>query len=378
MNTVWQIDISIFALLVLAFLLVYMVRFLAKGVSKNLFIGVIIALMAINLFDAVAWVADGISQPWAYAVNYWGNVIFISLNFLPIIMWLIYLDFKIVGDIRGLKRRGWIYFLPYIYVIASMIANHYTGWVFSIEAGNIYRRGIGIYVNAGIIYIVLIVMFIMSRRYKKVIQGRVLQAIFCFLAIPAVGGILQMLFYGLSILWPSFAAATLMAFILLEKDDLQKDALTKLTTRGQLEHRLQQKLRRKEAFSLVMIDLDGLKIINDTFGHDEGDKALKTAASILLRSVKRVDTVCRYGGDEFMLLIETDDALAGETVRSRIIRSVDEFNAKGVWPYTLDMSFGVVFYPPKPRRTIKEILAAVDHRLYQDKDSRRKTKDETV
>ena len=72
-------------------------------------------------------------------------------------------------------------------------------------------------------------------------------------------------------------------FIFIEREDMMKDTLTNLVTRGQFERRLKMKVSRSKAFSLVMIDMDKFKYINDTFGHDEGDHVLVVIASWIKR-----------------------------------------------------------------------------------------------
>jgi len=84
------------------------------------------------------------------------------------------------------------------------------------------------------------------------------------------------------------------------------DSLTDLPNRHLLQERLDQMLslsiRSNEPFTLVLIDLDGFKSINDTYGHPAGDQVLKEAAKRLAKSVRESDTVARFGGDEFVIL----------------------------------------------------------------------------
>jgi diguanylate cyclase len=85
------------------------------------------------------------------------------------------------------------------------------------------------------------------------------------------------------------------------------DPLTGLASRALLLDRLEQAIagarRHRHLFALLFLDLDGFKQVNDTRGHAAGDEALKEAARCLRASVRETDTVCRYGGDEFVILL---------------------------------------------------------------------------
>ena len=364
-----QIDIYFFSIMLLLFLLVYYaVNASRQQLSARLFIIVLVSLMLNNFLAGLAWVPNLIDAPWAISMNYWSNAVFLTCNFLPIIAWLMYLDYKIIGDRVALKRRFHYYMIPFYITVVMMIVNHFTGWVFTIEAGNAYTRQIGVYVIGALTYAMLLIMFIVSRKYKQFINGRVLNVIFWFFLIPILGGLLQLFFFGLTLTWPSFAFATLMAFILIEKETLTRDALTNLWTRGQLEQRIKQKLRRGEPFSLIMIDLDHFKQINDRFGHDEGDKALLAVASILEHSVKRHDMVCRYGGDEFIVLIESDEHSTGRVVRQRIEDDLEVLNEKQVLASRIGMSFGAMFVGAPKVATMKRVLSEVDALMYKHKE----------
>ena len=115
------------------------------------------------------------------------------------------------------------------------------------------------------------------------------------------------------------------------------------------------------------------KNINDTFGHKSGDDALMIVASILEDSVKRTDMVCRYGGDEFLILVESQRPNAASYIRDRIKSRVSAFNKKKVKPYIIAMSFGLKFYN-KSNVNLKQLMTEVDSLMYTDKESNRKAK----
>jgi diguanylate cyclase (GGDEF)-like protein len=118
----------------------------------------------------------------------------------------------------------------------------------------------------------------------------------------------------------------------------------------------------------MMLDIDGFKYYNDTFGHRIGDKALKVISDIILNSVRSIDIVARYGGDEFMVILpETDKALAvqiAERLRSDVAKIVLPTNSMpDALPVAITLSIGMVCYPEHGGTAVL-LLEHVDKALY--------------
>jgi GAF domain-containing protein len=101
-----------------------------------------------------------------------------------------------------------------------------------------------------------------------------------------------------------------------------KDPLTGLYNRRYLQEILDREIRRairsEQALGILMLDLDHFKNFNDTYGHDAGDAVLRETASFLVRSIRAEDFVCRYGGEEFVVILPTADLRAAEARAQRI------------------------------------------------------------
>jgi len=106
--------------------------------------------------------------------------------------------------------------------------------------------------------------------------------------------------------------------------------------------REQEKMRRKcGSTSIMMIDIDRFKLINDTFGHLHGDGILRECAAMLNRSVRASDILVRFGGDEFLVVMADSSNAAIETLIARINSHLDEWNVKyGSENYMLSFSIG--------------------------------------
>jgi len=138
---------------------------------------------------------------------------------------------------------------------------------------------------------------------------------------------------------------------------------------------LEQEVRRTEryglSFSLVFIDLDHFKEINDTRGHLAGSESLREVAYLLRKCVREVDVLFRYGGDEFTaLLVETDTRGAG-VVAERIRRSVEQhiFLADTANPARLTATLGYATFPEHAGDK-KSIIDAADRAMYAGKVDR--------
>lgn len=374
MDIIVKIDILIFSFVMLAFLLVYyVINAPQKTPAKRMFICIIVALMFNTTLTALASIPNGIDEPWAISMNVWVRSMLLVSAYLPIAAWFAYIDHKIFNNFDNIKKRGVFYLIPF-YVAAVMVAlNSVTGLMFTIEDGNVYTQQFGVVVVTVIMYLMLIALLYVAHSMKERIDFKHIKVVFGFMLLPIAASILQVAVPGLNFVWPAFAFATFMAFLLLEKDAMLKDSLTKLNTRVALEVRMKSKLRRHEPFSLIMIDLDEFKQVNDKFGHKVGDDALMVVASILEDSVKRTDMVCRYGGDEFLILVESPRLHAARYIKDRIQARISAFNKKGVKPYNIAMSFGLKFYD-QSTTNIKHLLSEVDRLMYAEKDMNKRAR----
>jgi len=151
------------------------------------------------------------------------------------------------------------------------------------------------------------------------------------------------------------------------------DGLTGLYNRRylmeQLEREFMRMKRKKVPLSLMMVDLDGLKMINDRYGHNVGDEFLRRLAEMIRSSTRNSDIAARWGGDEFMLIApETDcmDAASiGERIRSQVEEYVMEIKGDDV---RMGISIGVASYPDHAL-SVAELLQKVDSAMYSAKKS---------
>jgi diguanylate cyclase (GGDEF)-like protein/PAS domain S-box-containing protein len=151
-----------------------------------------------------------------------------------------------------------------------------------------------------------------------------------------------------------------------------RDALTGLYNRRYLEETLEREVRRAaraaQSLGLLMIDLDHFKNFNDTYGHDAGDAVLRETALFLAKGIRAEDFVCRFGGEEFVVILPTADLESsrarGERLRLKMRELTIMYQGKSLGMVTI--SVGVAVFP-EHGRSPKELMAAADAALYQAK-----------
>lgn len=150
-----------------------------------------------------------------------------------------------------------------------------------------------------------------------------------------------------------------------------RDDLTGLHNRRGLLHvmdaLIKLGIRAERALSLVYIDLDGMKKINDTFGHADGDQALVDAAHILEANLRESDFIARIGGDEFCVVLSGGSEVQDRAAITRIEQAVERHNATADRPYEISFSVGVARFDPANPSTIEELMRAADAAMYRDK-----------
>jgi diguanylate cyclase (GGDEF)-like protein len=153
-----------------------------------------------------------------------------------------------------------------------------------------------------------------------------------------------------------------------EEQQARTDPLTGVANRrsfleaGEME--LERARRHPRPFSVVYLDADDFKTVNDRFGHDVGDLLLVTVARTLRSATRTVDTVARLGGDEFGLLLPETDGPTAEALLGRLRLTLAEALARQGW--TVTFSTGVATFV-EPTRSVDEMLSAADRLMYEAK-----------
>jgi diguanylate cyclase (GGDEF)-like protein len=150
------------------------------------------------------------------------------------------------------------------------------------------------------------------------------------------------------------------------------DSLTGLYVRRYFMVKLQEEIHRAERYnkrlSVIMADLDRFKKINDTYGHDAGDRALKTISTFLQKNIRDVDAIARYGGEEFVMLIPDADKEAAFCLAERLREGLAKVKLEDLAPVTI--SLGIATYP-SDGTDLEELIKRADAAMYEAKQQGR-------
>ena len=151
------------------------------------------------------------------------------------------------------------------------------------------------------------------------------------------------------------------------------DGLTGIFNRRYFETRFAEEMERARRFgtalALILLDVDKFKSLNDDFGHLLGDEVLRQVASLLSRQIRKIDVVCRYGGEEFVILLPQTTLEQAEHVADKLRRAVAEWRFPGV-PRALTISGGVAVLPEHGTER-DQLVQAADAALYSAKQAGR-------
>ena len=151
------------------------------------------------------------------------------------------------------------------------------------------------------------------------------------------------------------------------------DGLTGIYNRRYFEQRILEEIERSSRYNgslaLIMLDIDGFKKLNDEFGHLLGDEVLRQVSNIFTQHLRKVDVVCRYGGEEFAILVPETSGANATAVAEKIRRIVETWHFPGV-PRPVTVSAGVAEFPTDGR-TRDELMKAADAALYAAKQQGR-------
>lgn len=315
--------------------------------------------------DIVSFSVDGKTGSFFRMLNYVSNLWLYIANPVMEVLWVKTLALHINGYVSRLQN---ILIKIIIFLCAVLIVmNFFSPVLFSIDEHNVYSRGPFFW-----LFNIFAVVFILDSLVIYVlgkINGSVMKffPVALFL-VPVVFGIFaQGFFYGIAAIWPSVSICVVCLILGLQNHNLITDKLTGLFNRFYLD-RLKEQLVGKKAVTVMMLDMNGFKRINDTFGHSEGDNALVAIGQILREAVGNKGAVLRYAGDEFVIVINSDKEDGGKNVEKLIHKKVDEYNRKSKKFYKISVSIGRGIFDFS-YNSLDYVLHVVDEQMYANKKS---------
>jgi diguanylate cyclase (GGDEF)-like protein/PAS domain S-box-containing protein len=131
--------------------------------------------------------------------------------------------------------------------------------------------------------------------------------------------------------------------------------------------------RINQAYSLVYADIDDLKLINDTYGHQAGSQAIQRLAELLIKSFREADIIARLSGDEFAILLANTTPVTIEIPLARLQQLLRDYNIRAFHNYKLSLSVGAVCINPADDSSIEDLMIKADQAMYENKRRKRQS-----
>lgn len=256
------------------------------------------------------------------------------------------------------NRMRWFQCLPAIITAVLSMSSIWTGLVLWVEPGNIYSRGplfLLPFLSSAIYG-----AFILYAVVRQEAPGRRLETTFLLFAGIVIAGActLEIVFVIRYMIWSTTAAMLLTYFLLITILKVLYDPQTGVYSRLAYTKRLES-IKEGQEVTLAMIDLNGLKVINDCYGHKAGDQAIEQVSKVLLSIPVRGKKIYRYGGDEFIIVA---DHWCGSVLREKLAQAAP--NCGTVNASMLSFAYGVVEYRSGD---LHQVTDEMDRLMYENK-----------
>lgn len=334
---------------------------------------VMLALFCINMallaIEALTYFINGdTATSFNIFVNRASN--FMLLLLIPVFasVWAVYIDYIVFESIPRLKSR-YMYYVPTVLIFLMLIVNIFVPFLFSVDSNNLFHKGpfhwtlliiiSSIYVN--------ILLIVIQNRLR--IKSSAVWAILSFGIYPVIFEVLEFIVGEMPYTFVSIAFGLCSNYLIIETFSSNRDNLTGLYTRSKATNSILQSIKRHTPFSVVLIDLDDFKYINDTFGHLTGDRAIIEFSKTMITAIGKQCTISRIGGDEFLIV---GDACSIDAIHEKMKELKVQLKLGGQ-PYSnhLDFSYGIVNYDGKAVSDEESLIQLADQRMYADKDSKK-------
>ena len=340
--------------------------------DQRLFLFLLVSNAMMLVFDTMQWALDGVPGGFSHNLNLLFNAFYYIVHAIPSVLWCLYVRYQVLmNEQRAMRAVTPLAALIGLNALLS-VASLWTGWYFYLDKANVYHRGGLFWLFAAITFgCVFYAQFYILANRKKLENVRY-YSLLLFMLPPFLGGLLQVFFYGISLIWPCVSLSLLMLYINIQNNQLYTDYLTGLHNRRLLDQYLDGYLKKaapKEHIGCIMMDLNRFKTINDLHGHPTGDRALVDAANILKKSIGKNGFLARYGGDEFVAIVEVEELPDLERTIDSIRQSVSQYNQRRSAPYLIEFSFGYDMFACGSGLTKEQVLHRIDSLMYENKQS---------
>jgi len=381
MQNALYVEISALGIILLTVILVTQRQTNAVSAAQRRFNQLIFALIFMLVVDAGCWLIDGQTFHFARQLNFALETMYYTMHILLPFFWVLYVEGTLSTDLKAANKRITIAGIPLILLILALAFNLKYQFVFHIDAQNVYHRASGFYVYGFLTYAYLVYASIRALIKAKsaawVDDRRRYYTMAFFAVLPSLGGFIQLFFYGISLNWILASISALLVYIDAQNRQISTDPLTSLNNRRELSKFLLRETSERELpkggkLSLIMMDVDGFKQINDTYGHFYGDGVLVNVSEILKTSCKNTDAfLARFGGDEFCIVLPVNSDVDAEEIIARVENNISDWNHSHEQLKSIGLSIGYSKWDAQSDTSFEALVARADKHMYESKNAKK-------
>lgn len=371
MHLIDGIVLDIFSMVILVIMLLNPNYKKEKKISyQDILFITMLAVTAFCLFVSTLSKFEGYPNTVFATINQIGNfLIFASTLFVPT-SWFLYVHYQIFQVKKLTKKLVPAAILINVAYFLLTVLSRRFGWFYIIDENNIYQNGPFFELYMSTIGIIVFFVGAMIVRHRKKLNTDSFFTLLFIPIIPLICVIIQMIFTNIPIMLNGAVVALLLTFVNVQNKRIETDYLTGIYNRSKIEKLLENKIKNAtegKTFSAILFDLNGMKYVNDTFGHSAGDELLINFAKMIKNSIDINDFSARISGDEFCVVLDTGDIDEVKKIVEKIERRVQYFNEDKNVDYKVSFSKGYSVYNPSFRMTNLEFLEVIDKEMYKDK-----------
>lgn len=337
----------------------------------------LLATTFFSFFDLIAGILRGTMYEYSRLVLIVSNSLYFFSGSLIGYFYTNYILHKI-----GKEEKKWqkaLIFIPVLLVTILLVINLFNGMLFTINENNLYSRGKYIYIYSIVIATYIIVMGAnLVYCYFKNIDNKKLKEEFkkllIFTSIPIVSALIQNFNYGITLGQVGLTLSVLLIYLNGQKKDSNIDELTGIYNRRAFNRNVSRLFNSKKLMFLMLMDANDFKMINDKYGHLEGDKALVAIANILKNAISNTDKdyfLARYGGDEFIIVGEIKSQDDVDELMLQIEEEEKRYNKETKNKYNIKLSIGYSLRNNE-HTSVESLIEAADNKMYARKKEMKK------
>ncbi|MGH0053055.1 MAG: GGDEF domain-containing protein [Sphaerochaetaceae bacterium] len=354
------IIINLFSMVPLFFTIYLNKRHLSGNIQNRYYILASYITLVLLSLEVVSHSLVNHTSALAMVMHLLANAIYFILMPFVVLLILWYLGYS---DFETKTKR--LLVSPLVLNALIAILSIQNGWYFTISTTNEYIRGPYFYVTTCLIffYYIQIPLQLYKMRKETISPSKVLMIMVYFL--PIIATILQFFHLNISYITSSTAASLLLYYLIVQEAKFDYDLPTKARNRIAFEREIVAQHAKSQEIGLFLFDMNNLKRVNDTWGHQEGDYLLVILAQLLSQTFAPEGKVFRIGGDEFCVLLPVPRKQKIDAQMEHFERRVQESNER--LAHQLDVAWGYAETSKQKGITSEDAFILADEAMYRHK-----------